>query len=393
MRVLFLHEACPGQYRHVAAALAADPGNQVVFATASAEDCPPGVAKRRYTPVREPSADIHHYLRWTERAVLSGQAAYRTMRALKAEGFVPDVVCAHAGWGPALYVKDVFPDCRLVGYFEWYYRSRGSDVDYLDECSEDDALRLRTRNANLLLEMAQCDAALTPTEFQRAQFPPLAADRLSVLHDGIDTDYFAPAPETPWIAGAEQVVTYATRGMEPYRGFPQFMRAVAVLQERHPRLHVVVVGEDRVFYGRPLPEGDGWKQRMLAELPHLDAARLHFTGPLPYDAYRRVLRNSDAHVYLTVPFVLSWSLLEAMATGCVVIGADTPPVREMIENGRNGLLVDFRDPFLLAARIEDALRLGPTASRLRQAARATIIARYGLRDLLPRHIALLHGEA
>lgn len=393
MRVLFLHEACPGQYRHLAAALAADPGNSVVFATASQDACAPGVVKRPYALARQPSPDVHHYLRWTERAVLTGQAVYRVMRELKAEGFVPDVVCAHAGWGPALYVKDAFPDTRLVGYFEWYYRGRGSDADYLGECTEDDALRLRTRNANLLLELAQCDAALTPTAFQRAQFPAMAADRLAVLHDGVDTDYFAPAPEMPWIAEADQVVTYATRGMEPYRGFPQFMRAVALLQERHPRLHVVVVGEDKVFYGSPLPAGDSWRRRMLAELPGLDLSRLHFTGPLPYDDYRRVLRASDVHVYLTVPFVLSWSLLEAMATGCLVVGSDTEPVREVIEDGCNGLLVDFRTPSALAARIEHALRLGPAASRLRRAARATVLEHYALRDLLPRQMALLRGDA
>lgn len=387
MNVLFLHNAFPGQYPHLATALAADPANRVVFATMQAEGTLPGVEKRLYAPARDASDDTHHYLRWTERAVLTGQAAYRTMRELKREGFVPDVVCAHAGWGPALYVKDAFPDCRLVGYFEWYYRAAGSDADYLEPVDEDDALRLRTRNANILLELAQCDAALTPTAFQRAQFPEVARQRLQVLHDGIDTDYFAPATVAPLVPGAEQVVTFATRGMEPYRGFPQFMRALSVLQQRHRRLHAVIAGEDKVFYGKPAPS---WKERMLAELPQLDRTRLHFTGPLAYDEYRRVLRGSDAHVYLTVPFVLSWSLLEAMACGCRIVASDTAPVREVVDDGHEGLLVDFRDVDALAARIGEALASGEAT---RRKARARVVERYALKALLPRQLGIARGPS
>jgi glycosyltransferase involved in cell wall biosynthesis len=390
MKVLFLHDAFPGQYRHLAAALAADPACRVVFASAADGELA-GVERRRYAPARPVSADIHHYLRWGERAVLNGQAVYRACRALRKEGFIPDVVCAHAGWGPALYVKDAFPNCRLVGYFEWYYRGYCSDADYLEPLSENDALCLRTRNSTLLLELAQCDAAVTPTRFQRDQFPDQIRPRLTVLHDGIDTGYFQPAPRASLIPQAEQVVTFATRGMEPYRGFPHFMRALALLQRRHPRLHAVIAGEDKVFYGRPLPEGESWRQRLLAELPELDRTRLHFTGPLAYDDYRRLLRGSDVHVYLTVPFVLSWSLLEAMACGCLVVASDTAPVREVIDDGRQGLLVDFRDPAALADRIETALALGQAGRSLRAAARQKVVTDYALADLLPRQLRLLKG--
>jgi glycosyltransferase involved in cell wall biosynthesis len=361
----------------------------VVFASEAAGELP-GVERRIYAPARGLSAQTHHYLRWSESAVLDGQAVYRACRALAEEGFVPDVVCAHAGWGPALYVKDAFPDCRLIGYFEWYYRGRGGDADYLAPLPEDDALRLRTRNATLLLELAQCDAAVSPTRFQREQFPAMARDRLMVLHDGIDTDYFAPAVRRKWLPGAEQVVTYATRGMEPYRGFPHFMRALVLLQRRHPRLHAVVAGEDAVFYGRPLPPGETWRQRMLAELPELDLARVHFTGALSTADYRALLWGSDVHVYLTVPFVLSWSLLEAMACGCLVVGSDTAPVREVIEDSVNGLLVDFRDPRALAERIEAGLAQPDRG--MRAAARQTVVERFALRDLLPRQLDVLGIE-
>lgn len=349
----------------------------------------PGVERRIYKASRGASPDIHHYLRWGELAVLTGQAVYRCCRTLKAEGFTPDVVCAHLGWGPGLYIKDAFPNCRLVGYCEWYYHARDSDADYLEPVTEDHALRLRTRNSTLLVEMAQCDRMVTPTKFQRDRFPALVQSGLAVLHDGIDTDFFAPGPRPALVPGAEQVVTYATRGMEPYRGFPQFMRAVELLQRRHPGLHAVIAGEDAVFYGQPLAQGQSWLQRMLAELPGLDQARLHFTGPLSLHDYRRLLLGSDAHVYLTVPFVLSWSLLEAMACGCLIVGSDTAPVREVITDGRQGLLADFTDPEALAGRIEEALAMGKGGLALREAARRKVVGEYALSDLLPRQKALL----
>jgi glycosyltransferase involved in cell wall biosynthesis len=260
----------------------------------------------------------------------------------------------------------------------------------------DDVLRLRTRNAPLLLEMAACDAAITATRFQHAQFPAMAADRLTVLHDGVDTDFFSPDPSSrfslPGLPDEAELVTYATRGMEPYRGFPQFMRALVRLQERRPAMHAVIAAEDRVIYGRRLPEGESWRRRMLAELPELDLSRIHFTGHLSYERYRALLRRSDAHVYLTVPFVLSWSAIEALSTGCLMIGSDTAPLREIIEPGSNGLLADFHDAHDLAARIEEALDMESEAKqRMRKAARATARARYSLKDLLPRQLALLRG--
>jgi glycosyltransferase involved in cell wall biosynthesis len=220
-----------------------------------------------------------------------------------------------------------------------------------------------------------------------------------VLHDGIDTDYFTPAPGTKLVlpdldlSGAAEIVTYATRGMEPYRGFPQFMRAAALLLKRRPGLHIVIAGSDTVAYSRKLPQGQSYKQRALEELGAADLSRLHFTGALPYGPYLQLLRASAAHVYLTVPFVLSWSLLEAMATGCLVIGSDTAPVREVIEDGRTGLLADFFSPAEIAARVGDALDNRARMAPMRQAARDLIRQRYALSDLLPRHIALMREVA
>src|SRR5262245_50587956 len=256
MRVLFLHRNFPAQYRHVAAAMATDKSNEVVFGTRDGGDTIPGVRKVLFKPARAVAATTHPYLRPTEEAVLDGQAVFRVCAQLREKGFEPDLVCAHSGWGPGLYAKDVFPKSKLLVYFEWYYHGRGGDADFIDPQSVDDdtACRIRTRNAPLLLDLADCDRGLCPTQFQRDQFPAIFHPKRTVLHDGIDTDFFKPQAGTKLtlpdldLSGAGEIVTYATRGMEPYRGFPQFMRAAALLLKRRPNLHIVVAGSDRVAY-------------------------------------------------------------------------------------------------------------------------------------------------
>lgn len=398
MRVLFLHNAFPGQYRHLAAALARDPANQVVFATHRAEGSLPGVRVETYASARAVRNDCHPYLRWMEGAVLTGQAVWRLGQRLKAEGFAPDVVCAHAGWGPGLYARELFPAARHVGYFEWFYGGDASDTQFLGhQLSDDDRCRLATRNAALLMDLAQADVALTPTRFQRDRFPAKLRPLLTVLHDGVDTGFFRPQPARPAIPGcdlsaADQVVTYATRGMEPYRGFPQFMRAAALLLAERPGLHVVIAGEDQVYYGERLPDGDSWKRRMLAELPEMDRSRLHFVGTLPAASYRDLLALSSAHVYLTAPFVLSWSLLDALACGCAVVGSDSEPVREVLEDGVTGLLADFFSPDEIAGKVAHILDDAALAAHLRGNARKVAVERFSLDRLLPRHMTLLRGN-
>jgi glycosyltransferase involved in cell wall biosynthesis len=360
----------------------------------------PNVDKRVFTPARSAEAPTHHYVRPFENAVLHGQAVYRLCERLKREGFVPDVICSHAGFGPSLFIKDVFPDTPLLGYFEWFYHAQGSDADYLDgPVSADDACRIRSRNATILMELANCDWGLCPTVFQRGQFPPAFQNKLTLMHDGIDTDFFSPKPNSRMVlpgldlSGAGKVVTYATRGMEPYRGFPQFMRAADLLLKERPNLHIIVGGDDSVSYSRRPPPGRTYKQILLDELPDLDRSRLHFVGPLAYPVYRDLLRASDVHVYLTVPFVLSWSLLEALSTGCLVVGADNAAVREVIEPGVNGLLADFFTPADLAAKVASALDQRQAMEPIRATARQRVIERYALTDLLPRHLQLIRHLA
>ncbi len=398
MKILFLHSNFPAQFRHLAVALAHDPAHQVVFGTARHEGQIPGVQKVIYTQLRKPHKETHHYLKPFENAVLQGQAVYRLLDKLKADGFVPDIVYGHSGWGPTLFIKDIFPQAKLLCYFEWYYNADGADVgfDPGEPVTPDDKLRIRVKNAPILTDLCSCDAGLCPTNWQAQQFPKEFMGKINILHDGIDTNYFCPRQGEKLflhavgldLSGAKEIVTYVSRGLEPYRGFPQFMEAVSLLQKKRKACHVVVVGEDRVAYGRRLPDGKTFQQLMMETLD-LDLSRVHFTGRLPYSQYLQVLRASSVHIYLTRPFVLSWSMLEAMSTGCVIVASNTPPVTEVIQDRVNGILVDFFSPEEIAGRVADALDNPDQMLTLRTSARKTILEKYDLATLLPRHLQWL----
>lgn len=400
MRYLFIHPNFPAQFASVALALAKDKKNQVVFLTNRREGMLPGVIKVYYDKARQPGAKTHPYLRSVEDAVLQGQAAYRTAFQLKAKGFVPDVIMGHSGWGPTLYMKDIFPDAKMVSYFEWFYHAHGTDVDFdsSEKCTIDDECRIRTKNMPILLDLYSCECGICPTNYQHRQFPAEFRDKIKVLHDGIDTDYYQPAKNKGLVlpninlalSAEEEIITYVARGMEPYRGFPQFMEAVEILLQRRPKCHVVIVGADRVAYGKAAPNGKTYKALMLEKL-ELDLSRVHFTGLLPAPLYRQVLQASSAHVYLTRPFVLSWSMLEAMSAGCVLVASNTQPVMEVLEDGVNGLFVDFFSPGKIADCVAEVLDNPEGMAVIRQKARETILEKYALKNILPLKIAMLNS--
>jgi glycosyltransferase involved in cell wall biosynthesis len=401
MRFLFLHNNFPAQYRHIIQELAKDPSNQVFFVTKAAEPEIPGVTKLLYKPSRDPHKNTHHYMLPLENSVLHGQAVFVLMEKLKKQGFVPDVMCGHSGWGPTLFLKDAFPQTPLICYFEWFYNMYGSDMDFDKPGVHniDDMARIRIKNASILVELYSCDRGLSPTNWQRSQFPKEFHDKISVMHDGVDTDYFVPDPGAKLVipnldlSGVDEIVTYVARGMEPYRGFPQFMESLVYLQERRPNCHAVIVGSERVCYGRSLPNNQTFKQLMLGKLPKLDLSRIHFTGSLPYSQYLKVIQASSVHVYLTYPFVLSWSAIESMATGCLVLGSDTQPVHEVITDGENGLLVDFFNPQAVADRVSEVLDHPTRMAELRVKARQTVLDRYALKDLLPKQLQMIKETA
>lgn len=401
MRILFLHPNFPAQFRHVAAAIAKDRRHQVVFGTTRREGRLSGVSKALYQPTREARPETHHYLRTLESAVLQGQAVHRMASQLKERGFVPDIVYGHSGWGPTLFCKDIFPTAKLLCYFEWFYHAHGSDADFdpTDLIDADSEARIRMKNTPILTDLYSCDRGLSPTYWQRQQFPGEYHSKITVLHDGVDTKACCPKPGAKLVlprlnldlSQVEELITYVGRGMEPYRGFPQLIESVALLQQRRPKCHVVIVGDDRVAYGKQRSDGKTYKELMLEKFP-LDLSRVHFTGSLPYQEYLQVLQASTAHVYLTRPFVLSWSLLEAMAAGCLLVASNTAPVTEVIQDGTNGLLVNFFSPEEIVDRIEEVLNHPDRMSAIRAKARETILDRYDLSKLLPQHLQWIQQD-
>lgn len=405
MNYLFIHHNFPGQFQHVAIELAADPANQVVFISQPNENHLNRVETLFYTPFRKPTPGIHHYLESIEEAVVWGQAVHEVCRGLKSRGFRPDVVIGHTGWGETLFVKDVWPDVPLLGYFEFFYHAAGQDVgfDPADPATLNDGPRLQIRNAVNLLSFQSADWGLTPTRYQASLYPPEIKKRISVIHEGVDTDIARPnegaSMQTPLMARpltqADEVITFVNRNLEPYRGFRVLMRALPEIQARRPNAHMLLIGGDGLSYGAPPPGGGSWRQVMLDEVGgQLDLSRVHFLGRVPHEDFIGLMRLSSVHVYLTYPFVLSWSLLEAMACGCAVIGSDVAPVREAIHDGKNGLLMDFFDQKGLCDRIDQVLDHPDRMQKMRNAARRTVVEGYDLRKVtLPRQFALIQAMA
>ena len=398
MKFLFAHQNFPGQYLHIVRYLHAH-GHDVRFITQRRDREVPGVPTLEYLPLPV-GTGVHPYLIDLEANMMNGLAVARLCEGLKRDGFTPDIVIGHTGWGELLFVKDVWPDVPFLGYFEFFYRLSGSDLNFDPEfpAVAEDALRIRMRNATNLLSLNAADWGHTPTKWQRDQYPEEFRQRISVIHEGVDTTHVRPdATAQLWLRGGlvlsrqYQVVTYSARNLEPYRGFHVFMRALPELLRRCPEAHVVIIGGDAISYGRPPPQGC-WREYMLAELGgDLDLSRVHFVGWLPYEQYLAVLRISSAHVYLTYPFVLSWGLIEAMAAGCLVVASKTPPVEEVIDGRENGYLVDFFDRDALVDRLCAVLGDQRGTEPMRQTARRCAIEQFDLNTVtLREHFALIH---
>ncbi|MCL2876871.1 MAG: glycosyltransferase family 4 protein [Betaproteobacteria bacterium] len=382
MKVLFIHQNFPGQFRHFAAHLAQQPDVEVL---AVGRETAPGmkdIKLLRYRPRRGPSKETHPYVRTFEDAVLHGQQVLRMLLDLKKEGYRPDIVIAHPGWGETLYVKLAFPDTRLIHFIEYYYHLEGADVGFDPEFpfGIENAAFVSSRNPLHLFNIEQCDVAITPTYWQKSLCPMAYHDKIHVIHEGVDVDQLGPNataflefPNGKRLHPGDSVVTYVARNLEPYRGFHCFMRALPELLNAHPDCQVIVVGGDEVSYGDTPNDAPNWREKLLRENP-VDLERVHFLGKVSYDIYRCILQVSAVHVYLTYPFVLSWSMLEAMACGCLLVASDTAPVREVVRHGKNGWLFDFFDGKALVEYVLNALSNPPEAATLRANAQRSVQA-------------------
>ena len=402
MNLLFVHQNFPGQFRHLAPHFARA-GHRVIALAIGGAGLP-GIEMHRYTPRRSTNPQTHPWAQDFETKMIRGEACAEAAAQLKAQGFSPELVIANPNWGESLFLKDVWPQARMLALIEFYYAARGLDFDFDPEFYPTGvaaAAKLRARNAHLLMALENMDWGMSATQFQRGTLPAVHRDRISVIFEGVDTAVVRPdAVAAITVNGrtlrpGDEVITFVNRNLEPYRGYHIFLRALPEILRRRPNAVVLIVGGEGHSYNAPAPEGKTWKQIYLDEVKdQLDLARVFFLGQLPYANYLKVLQLSACHAYLTYPFVLGWSCVEAMSAGCLIVGSATPPVEEVITHGEQGLLVDFFDIAALAHSVVDALERPQAHAPLRAAARKRAIERYDLATVcLPRQVQLVEKLA
>lgn len=402
MNILFIHQNFPGQFKFLAPALAAQGHDVRAFTMQKiAAGEWQGVKLTHYQPSRGTAPNVHPWVSDFETKTIRGEACFRAALKLKERGFTPDVIIAHPGWGESLFLKDVWPQAKLGIYCEFYYHPQGADVGFDPEFPARDAgdvCRLRLKNLNNLLHFEIADSGISPTHWQASTFPEPFRSRITVVHDGIDTEAIAPNPAVSLtlngdlvLTKQDEVITFVNRNLEPYRGYHIFMRALPELLKRRPGARVLIVGGEEVSYGAR-PEGDKkWKDIFAGEVrPQIsdaDWARVHFLGNVPYQYFIPLLQISTVHVYLTYPFVLSWSLLEAMSVGCAIVASDTQPLHEAIRHDDTGRLVSFFDAAALSSEVCALLDDQAARERLGANARAFAQANYDLKTIcLPRQL-------
>lgn len=387
MKILFVHQNFPGQFVHLAPALVKE--GHDVHALVLKKDAPAawsGVHIHTYQPTKGTAPGVHPWALDLETKVIRAESVFRKCMDLKAQGFSPDVVVAHPGWGESLFIKDVWPETKLGLYCELNYTEKGNDVGFDPEfASADpgDSCRLRLKNINNVMHFDVADAAISPTNFQADTYPWPFRGKIKVMHDGIDTKVIAPNPMATFqlpsgrkLSRTDEVITFANRNLEPYRGYHVFMRLLPKLLQARPNAQVVIIGGEGVSYGKPPPGKTTWKQVFIDEVkPQIedaDWARVHFVGNLPHNQFVSLLQVSTVHVYLTYPFVASWSLLEAMSVGCAIVGSDTEPVKEFIEHDKQGVLAPFFDQEALLSGMVRLLEDPQLRERMGQEARKKI---------------------
>ncbi|KFE35877.1 glycosyltransferase [Thioclava atlantica] len=405
MKILFVHQNFPGQFVHLAPALAAR-GHDVLALTAETNERPSPVNVVRYRKPEQVKLSSRLTRLYAENAERGVKAAFAARQLRERHGYVPDVIFGHSGWGETLFLREVWPEAKLLVYAELMYRTTGLDTDFDPEFARsglESRISTAARSAHLIQAMVQADAGLAPTEFQAATFPPELRDKLTICHDGIDCARLAPNPgarftvpgTTLAFRPGDEVLTFVNRSLEPYRGYHTFLRALPDVLAARPDAHVLIVGEEGQSYGGPPKDAQSWKRKFLDEVAdRLDLGRVHFLGRIPYGDYVNLLHVSRVHAYLTYPFVLSWSLMEAMAAGCAIVASDTAPVREVIADGQTGRLVDFFDIPGWSRALTEGLAEPGSFAPMRASARAFICEHHDLKSrCLPRLISFVEEAA
>ena len=407
MNLFFIHQNFPGQFKFLAPALVQQ-GHNVVAMTMQPTDAKAwqGVKLWPYAVSKGNGAQTHPWVMDFETKAIRAEACFGAALALRARGFMPDAIIAHPGWGESLFVKEVWPQAKLGIYCEFFYHPQGADVGFDPEFTatdEGDVCRLRLKNINNLLHFEVADAGISPTHWQASTFPERFRSKITVVHDGIDTQTVAPNAQVCLtlngnlpLSRQDEVITFVNRNLEPYRGYHTFMRALPSILQRRPRARILIVGGDDVSYGARPGNGQKWKDIFAAEVrPQIsdaDWARVHFLGHVAYQHFIPLLQLSTVHVYLTYPFVLSWSLLEAMSAGCAIVASNTQPLQEAIRHNDTGRLIDFFDAAGLADEVCALLDDPQARQQLGQNARAFAQQNYDLKTVcLPKQLAWVAG--
>jgi glycosyltransferase involved in cell wall biosynthesis len=406
MNILLIHQNYPAQFRYIAPELL-KAGHVVVALRCTSKVKGTSVVHQGGVKIvsvpagRGSTADIHPWLIDIESKCIRGEAILHAAMQLRQQGFFPDVIWAHPGWGESLFVKKVWPAAVLKLYCEFYYQDQGADSNFDPEFDrgvppEISQSRLLIKNVNQLLNMNQAYSGLSPTAWQKSSYPAYFQDRITVVHDGIDTEVVKPNSSAKFafqgasgqrrvFTRADKVVTFVNRNLEPYRGYHVFMRSLPLLLSEHSTVQVVLVGGEGVSYGEAAPKGTSWaeiyRKEVLPKLTETQKSRVHFVGQIPYASYIDLLQISSVHVYLTYPFVLSWSLLESMAAGCAVVASRTGPLLDVIDDGSNGRMFDFFDVEGLVSESLNLLGNPVAAEALGKAARSTVIKRFDLKTV------------
>lgn len=397
MNILFIHRSFPGQFKYLAAALTLNPNNKIMFLTEDESTQIQGVNKIVHKLKTDNGKVYNPYTKNYDIAVSRALKTAEEAQALKESGFIPDVIYGFSGWGSSMFIKDVFPDVPFVCYCEWYLNPEGANLGFDGiPLGLKDRAKLRCDNSHVLTTLSLCDAGIAPTQWQKDQFPKDLREKITVIHDGVDVGLFEPNENVTFavndknleLTRKNEIITYGTRGLEPTRGFPQFMEAVSILLKKRQNAHFIIAGDDSVHYSYRAE--NSYKKQMLKKFD-IDLQRVHFVGTLPYNEYVKFLQISSCHVYLTYPFVLSWSILDAMSTGCCIVASNTAPVREVIKDNYNGLLTDFFNVNQLVEKIEYALDNKQKMQEIRQNARQLMLDKYDFIKLVPQQIKFLQS--
>jgi glycosyltransferase involved in cell wall biosynthesis len=401
MQILFIHQNFPGQFVHLSSELAKR-GHDVRALAIDGQKVS-GVVLEKYGLEHLPTKGIHLLAAEFEIKVIRAQACAKKMMELRDSGFDPELIVAHPGWGESIFCKSVFPKAKLINFLEFHY-GKGDDAKFDPEFATnktEDGWRIWVKNAHNFLNYEDMDGAYTPTHWQKKDLPDYIKNKVKVVFDGIDTQVLKPdegaylsikskAEEIRFAAG-EEILTFANRNLEPYRGYHSFMRSLPKIMKARPNVKVLIVGGNDVSYGAKPPAGKTWKDIYLDEVKdQIDLKRVFFLGTINRSVFTNLLQISRCHVYFTYPFVMSWSAVEALSVGALVVGSSTTPVKEFIKHGENGLLVDFFNYEEISSTVIDCLANPKKYDKLRKAARESIVKNYDLKTVcLPKQIKIL----